>query len=256
MPIGKIEDINKADFEKLKKKHSDFYHESNAALIIFTPHNKQLVDSMVNDIFCHNKLLINDDPKIEHQNHIDCCVMPKTKALQNVQSYVLLAWYPRQILPDLATLETYILLATLARAIEIALSEKEGLIDPECNVEVFNHNNYMFKLDMSTDLNTSVNDLLEIVNNTEFTTQLFVKAKKLVRKQLSISNNESFTKMQIKDLIDSCRENFLFGEPFINMEDEYEKSLDFINNLRNEKVKKDFSNIIEQFSVNKEDYQN
>jgi hypothetical protein len=254
MPIGEPEDIIKADFEKLMKKHSDYYYEGNAALIIFTPHDTHFVVSMVNDIFRHNKALINNGTKIERQ--CSDCVIPKAKSIKNSQSYVLLAWHPRQMLPALLTLERYILLATLARAVEISLSEKRMFFDPECNVEVFNHKKYMFKLDVSMKRNSSVSDLWEIVHNTDFTAELFAKAKKLIRKQLYASYSGKFTKMHVRDLIDSCRENFLFGEPFINVENEYEKSLGFISNLKYEKVKNDFINIMRQFSIHLGGHQN
>lgn len=248
MPIGCKEDIRRADLADLQKMHEKHYEQQKTAIIISSPHDIKTVSTMVNEIF--ERTYVRELRRPIEVREGGECEEPERKDIPEagLGHPLFYAWFPRRLNTVLETLGSYMELSVLSRAIELAILERKGIDSAECNVELFNHGRYLFKIRLlEKDQTESLPSSTEIFRGVCFSIQLFQNAKNEVIKQLKEQYAIRSDEMNPGEILNCCREHFLFDEPIINLEKEYSICLDFLEKIDYDQTKMEFHSIIQQF---------
>lgn len=249
MPIGIEEDIQGADYVKLLQLRREYYRTKNAAVIITSPYDNLAVYDMLNRIFCKE---VNDN---NQENRIagSCTAKNhnrKAELNSEIQPYVLLAWYPRKLLPVIETLEMYMLLTVIARSVEIALVRKEEISIAVCDVDIFSHSRYMFKLSLlNRDKMFSEDIVIRVLQDIPYTSELFETVKGCVLTRIMKQHGSGRTGGQAGESMNDCRKHFIFEEPVIPIGNECDIHFKSLHHLKYKAVKDGFEMILKQFAA-------
>lgn len=247
MPVGLPQDIDRIDYEFIKELHKAYYRMNNAAVIISSSLETEVVYQLIQQVFFRNFSMqypFGIIPKIKssygdvYEKEMD----------NNRQLYRMAAWYPRKNLPGLEGLEIKILLTVMARGVEISLINKKEIEIAVCCPEVFDGENYLFQLRIVRKDKTAIADVLhKIIRQITYSPELFELSKKVTlayfRKECS-----PYGGPDTEEIIQRCREHFLFHEPVFLLKNEYEVKAELLNNLKYNTVKNGFDCIMEQFA--------
>lgn len=247
LPVGLPEDIDRIDYELIKKLHKAYYRMNNAAIIISSPLETDVVYQLIQQVFIRNFAIQYPFGILPKATLTDGGDYEKETA-ENRQLYRMAAWYPRRNLPGLENLEIQILHTVMAKGVEISLMSKKEIEIAVCCPEVFDEGNYLFQLSIVRKDKIAVADILhKIIRQITYSPELFELSKNVAlacfRKECSPSGGPD-----MEEIIKRCREHFLFQEPVFLLKNEYDVKVELLNNLKYHTVKNGFDCIMEQFA--------
>ena len=215
LPIGSREDISKVGYGKLIEKHKQAYRMENAAIIVSSSRSAEEIQILLQQVFQEE---IREDRKEEncHREWRHSNIYSGKFSVE--EPYLFLAWLPRQAREFPKLVQEHVHLAILARALELGVLDMGWKGKAECTVEIFHANAYLFCLALSEKFQEekSAREIRGFVQNLFLTKSLFLQAKEVVSRQLDKQEH-----CPLAEAVSECREHFLYGEPFLGMEEEF-----------------------------------
>lgn len=139
-------------------------------------------------------------------------------------------------------------MSVLAKTVEIALTEEAWTDRAECSVEIFHDSRYLFQLKLWSKAERSAQGhFRETMRNVSFTSRSFEAAKKEVWNQLKERQEMGFDNMRPGDIVNCCREHFLYDEPMVCLESRLEDGCRFLGALKYHRIKENLGFVWEQF---------